>query len=86
MKKKETKKQKLIDSNEAENELNEDAAPDATKDHKDQSDEEDDLPEGQLKELDDALADSHIGETLTLEEFKEAMDRLRTQKDDPEEE
>jgi methyl coenzyme M reductase gamma subunit len=82
--KKEIKKElyKLIDSIDDEyvlNVLNEDIVPYVIENRTKEADEEDDLMEDQVKELDEAIKEADRGETISFEEFKESMDKWRTE-------
>jgi predicted transcriptional regulator len=44
-----------------------------------QEESEEELTPAQLKELDEAIEEAERGETISYEEFKESMDRWRTE-------
>jgi len=72
---------KLIDSIDDEHVLNvlsEDIIPYVIKNRTKEAN-EDDLTEEQEKELEEAIKEADRGETVSYEEFKETMDRWRTE-------
>jgi hypothetical protein len=73
---------KLIDGIEDEkvlNELNEDVVPYIIEARKLDTEGEDELTEEQMKVLNVAIAEADRGETVSFEEFKESMDKWRTE-------